>query len=123
MSTEILVKDFETTESLETYLNNYAEGIVDNVFPQNHGYTLKVTVGENSHRNQGRKPNFECSIHLRFDGFKKVYKVTKQGPDFYAVVNETGLALKKVLRRRHNLFSSHDRLRLPAVFSQSSQAS
>lgn len=120
MSTEVIVKDFESTDSLGNYLQSYTEGIIDESFPTNHGYALKVTVGENSHRNQDRKPNFQCSINLRFDGFKKVYKVTKQGPQFYDVVADAGHALKRILRRRHNLFSDHNRS-LPTL--EGSQAS
>lgn len=112
MSTEIRVKDFESTENLESYLQNHTESIIEATCPNSPRYSLTVTVGENAHRNQERKPNFECSINLKFDGSKKVYKIIKQGPNFYDVVNDAGITLKKVLRRRHNLNSSHNHNRL-----------
>ena len=107
MSTEVVIKDFESNKGLENYLQFYTEGVIEDSFPANHGYNLKVTVSESSHRNQIRKPKFQCSINLSFDGFKKVYTVTKEGSDFYDVVADAGLALKKMLRRRHRLFANH----------------
>ncbi len=107
MKTEIRVKDFENTEGLQNYLQTHAEELLQSTLPKNDRYNVTVSVGENAHRNQARRPNFECAIHLKFDGLKKVYKVIKQGPNFYDVVHDAVLSLKKILRRRHNLNTSY----------------
>lgn len=107
MKTEIRVKDFENTEGLQNYLQTHAEELIQSTIPNNNRYNVTVTVSENAHRNQGRRPSFECAIHLKFDGLKKVYKVVRQGPHFYDVVNDAIQSLKKILRRRHNLNSTY----------------
>lgn len=101
MSTELLIRDFNRTEGLENYLLTRIEDHISTFLKLDKDYRLKVKVCEDSHRQQNRKPHFICEVILKLKSSKQVLKVTKSGYDFYKCVSDTGVALKKILERRH----------------------
>ena len=100
MSTEVVIKDFERTEALESYLLVHTESMVMRYLHHERDVNLKVKVSEDSHRNGNRIPHFSCEIFLTIGSAKTPIKVIRSGYDFYGCVNEANHILKKILRAR-----------------------
>lgn len=107
MRTEVIFKDFKRTAATETFIEDKIEDLLTPFLSEHDRYNLKVYVGEDAHRNEQRKPHFECTATLKLDGNPKIFKVTKQEADFYEVVHETILAIQKMLRKQHDIEVSH----------------
>ena len=103
MATEIMTRDFKKTESVENYIESEVELALSDLLPPSDHYVLKVTAAETAHRNQNRKPFFECTVQVKLDSVDKVYRVRRQSSSFYESVQAAVAAMKRVLGRRHSL--------------------
>lgn len=115
MNTEVLVKGFAKTDSMEAYLRAHTENLIEPFLKSGSDkreVSMRVIVGEDSHRTQTRKPHFTCEVHLNLPGNGKFIKIKKQGTDFYECVGKVGQTLKQVLRRRSELRSNKSQRRV-----------
>lgn len=109
MITNIYYRDITRTENLEAYLLERTEGAIADFLKYDPDAHLTVKVESTRHRTQTRKPVFTCEVILKSTRSKKVFKVQKEGENFYSTVTETVSGLKKILRRRSDIKSRHGR--------------
>jgi len=110
MRVEFVTKGFEKTESMEQFLWEHCEGLVETFLKNEKDIHIRVSVDEDSHRNQARKPHFLCEFQIKTAGSKKYLKTHKTSDDFHTAVNESVRAMKHILQkksdRRHHMKSS-----------------
>lgn len=110
MRVEFVTKGFDKTESMEQYLQDHCAFILDHFLKNEKDVHLRVSIDEDSHRNQARKPHFLCEVQIKTAGSKKYLKTHKTANDFYNAVNGAVRAMKHILQkrsdRRHHMKSS-----------------
>ncbi|MFP5519151.1 MAG: HPF/RaiA family ribosome-associated protein [Bdellovibrionia bacterium] len=109
MITNIYYRDITRTENLEAYLLEHTEGAIADFLKYDPSARLVVKVESARHRSSTRKPAFTCEVLLKPSKSRKTFKVSKTSENFYVGVNETILALKKILRRRSDIKARHGR--------------
>ncbi len=100
MKTEFLTKGFTHTESMDEFLRESTLQVVNEYIKNENDVHLRVTVDEDRHRNQARKPHFVCEIQLKCASSKKVWKVHKASGDFREAVLDASHAMRKILQKR-----------------------
>ncbi len=107
MKTEFLAKGFTHTKSTNQFLKDVTAELVGAYLKNDRDIHLRVTVDEDRHRSQGRKPHFVCEIQLKCASSKRYWKVHKASDDFHSAVLEASHAMRTVLQkrssRRHDL--------------------
>jgi ribosome-associated translation inhibitor RaiA len=107
MRAEFFTKGFEKTESMDEFLQKETLDLVDSFMRNERDVHLRVTVDEDCHRSQNRKPHFTCEIVLKSAASKKVFKSHRASHDFRTAVYEAAHAMKRILMkksdRRHQL--------------------
>jgi ribosomal subunit interface protein len=110
MKLEFVTKGFDKTESMDQFLQEHCWALVDSFLKNERDVHVRVSVDEDSHRNQSRKPHFLCEMQIKTAGSKKYLKTHKTSSDFYNAVNGAVRAMKHVLQkrsdRRHHMKSS-----------------
>jgi ribosome-associated translation inhibitor RaiA len=106
MKTEFVMKGFQKTASMEHFLRHHTIDVIQSFLQEESDMHLRVSVDEDSHRNQARKPHFVCEVQLKMGRAKKYFKVRKGSNNFHEAVIEAGRAMKRTLGRysdkRHN---------------------
>lgn len=110
MRVEFVAKSFPKTESMEQFINDHCQGFVETYLKNERDVHIRVSVDEDRHRNQNRKPHFLCEFQIKTAGSKKWLKTHKTSNDFHTAVNEAVRAMKHILEkksdRRHHMKSS-----------------
>lgn len=110
MNVEIVTKGFGKTEAMDSFLREHCEGLLDTFLKNEGDVHVRLSVDEDSHRNQSRKPHFLCELKIKTAASKKFFKTHKTSDDFHTAVNEAVRAMKHVLQkksdRRHHMKSS-----------------
>jgi ribosome-associated translation inhibitor RaiA len=111
MRAEFFTKGFEKTESVDEFLQKEGWALVDHFMQNERDIHLRVTVDEDSHRVQNRKPHFICEITIKSAASKKYFKTHRASHDFRTAVYEAAHAMKRMLvkkldRRRGMKFSA-----------------
>ncbi|MEZ0392677.1 MAG: HPF/RaiA family ribosome-associated protein [Pseudobdellovibrionaceae bacterium] len=110
MRAEFITKGFDKTESMDDFLREHCLALVDSYLKNEKDVHLRVSIDEDSHRNQARKPHFVCEFQIKTAGSRKYLKTHKTSSDFYNAVNGAVKAMKHILQkrsdRRHDLKST-----------------
>ena len=106
MQTKIVIRDFETTENLQVYLQTKIEDCILPFLKQYPKSEVQVKVEEDRHRSINRKPHFKCSVLLKITSSKPLIQIERSGDHFYTCVEEVCQTLKDVLRRKHRRLAS-----------------
>lgn len=110
MKAEFFTKGFEKTESMDNFLQKEALDLVDVFMKNDRDVHLRVTVDEDAHRVQNRKPHFVCEIMIKSASSKKYLKTHRASYDFRTAVYEATHAMKRMLMkksdRRHQMKTS-----------------
>lgn len=109
MQTDIHYRDVTKTESLETFLTDKIETLVEKYLKDDPDAHLTVRVETERHRTQNRKPAFTCELILKPTHSRSVIKIKKTNEDFYACVGDAADALKNLLVHRSSKRSDHHR--------------
>lgn len=109
MQTDIYYRDVTKTESLETFLTDKIEGLVEKYVKNDPDAHLTVRVATERHRTQNRKPAFTCELILKPTHSRALIKVKKTNEDFYVCVADAADALKNLLAHRSSKLSDHHR--------------
>ena len=106
MQTKIVIRDFESTENLQQYLQSKIEESIAPYLKKFEDSFVYVKVHEDRHRNQNRKPHFQCYVRLQIPGAHTVLTVQKDGDHFYDCVQKVTDTLSEVMGRKHRQLSS-----------------
>lgn len=109
MQVQTLFRDLGKSEALEAYLQEKIGASIENFLKYDPNATVTVRVELDRHRSQNRKPSFICEVLLKSTKQRPTIKVSKNGEDFHAAVNEAAVALRKILRRRSDKKAQHRR--------------
>lgn len=129
MQTKIVIRDFEPTENLQNFLQDKIEETIFPFLQQFPKTEAQVTVHEDRHRTEIRRPHFECVVLLKIPNSKSVIRVERSGDHFYTCVNKVCETLTQVLRRKHRQLASMQARRkmkitdLPMIDDDETQAS
>ncbi len=119
MKAEFFTKGFEKTESMDDFLQKEALDLVDVFMKNDRDVHLRVTVDEDRHRVQNRKPHFVCEIMIKSAASKQYLKTHRASHDFRTAVYEATHAMKRMLMkksdRRHQMKTSPRSLNLSAA--------
>ncbi len=106
MQTKIVIRDFERTENLQTFLQTKIEDTIYPFLQQFPKSEVQVTVFEDRHRTENRRPHFECIVLLKIPNSKSIIRVESHGDHFYTCVHDVCETLTQVLRRKHRRLAS-----------------
>jgi ribosomal subunit interface protein len=110
MRVEFFTKGFEKTESMENLMQEHCFALADSFLKHERDVHIRVSVDEDSHRNQSRKPHFMCEVQIKTAGSKKYLKSHKTSSDFYTAFDAAIKAMKHILQkrseRRHDMKAS-----------------
>ncbi len=98
MKTELVLKGFEKTAATEQFLEENTWEALEPLLVKRRDVRFRVSVTEESHRNQVRKPHFACEIQIKTAG-KQWLKVHKSSAQFHESVIEASRAMKRILSR------------------------
>ena len=98
MKTELVLKGFEKTDATEQFLEENTWEALEPLLVNRRDVHFRVSVTEESHRNQTRKPYFACDIQIKTPG-QKWLKVHKTSAQFHESVIEASRAMKRILSR------------------------
>ena len=100
MRAEFFTKGFEKTESMDDFLRKETLDLVDSFMRNERDIHLRVTVDEDRHRVQSRKPHFVCEIMIKSAASKKYFKTHRAAEDFRTAVYEATHAMKRILMKK-----------------------
>ena len=106
MQTKIVIRDFEPTENLQNYLQDKIEDTIYPFLQQFPNAEAQVTVHEDRHRTENRRPHFECIVLLKIPNSKSIIRVERSGDHFYTCVHDVCETLTQVLGRKHRRLAS-----------------
>lgn len=106
MQTKVVIRDFETTENLQTYLQSKIEESIAPFMKNFDDSNLFVRVQEDRHRTGVRKPHFQCDVRLTIPGAHLTITVRKEGDQFYDCVQRVADTLHEVMSRKHRQLAS-----------------
>ena len=106
MQTKIVIRDFENTETLNSYLQSRIEDTLSPFLQQFPKSEIQVRVQEDRHRSITRKPHFECTVLIKLNHVTPVIQVHRTGDHFYSCVQDVCNTLKEVLGRKHRRLAS-----------------
>lgn len=106
MQTKIVIRDFETTEDLQNYLQTKIEESIAPFLKNFEDSSLFVRVQEDRHRTEDRKPHFQCDVRLTIPGAHMTVTVRKDGDHFYDCVQRVSDTLHEVMSRKHRQLAS-----------------
>ena len=106
MQTKIVIRDFERTENLESYLQTKIEESIAPFLKNYDNSTIFVKVQEDRHRTEARKPHFQCEVRLKIPGLRGQLRVHKDGDHFYDCVQKVTDTLREVMGRKHRQMAS-----------------
>lgn len=98
MKTELVLKGFEKTAATEQFLEEHTWDVLEPLLAKRRDVHFRVSVTEESRRNQVRKPHFACEIQIKTAG-KRWLKVHKTSDQFQESVIEASRAMKRILSR------------------------
>jgi ribosome-associated translation inhibitor RaiA len=106
VKTNVLFKDFEALDHLESYVQESAESHIGK-FETTQAFDTKVIIGMFGARSNHRE--FECELIVRSPHLGNPLVVRKHNPDFYSVVSEAMRSVEKILRRKSKMRTSERR--------------
>ncbi len=98
MKTELVLKGFEKTAATTQFLEEHTWEALEPLLVKRRDVHFRVSVTEESRRNQVRKPHFACDIQIKTAG-KRWLKVHKSSAQFHESVMEASRAMKRILTR------------------------
>lgn len=108
MRLEIVTKGFERSESVDSYLESSAQQLIETFLEPEKDLKFRVTVDEDRHRMQNRKPHYTCEIQVKTHDSKKVLLAHGSGDEFHKTVIEAFSSMKRILAKRAQRFRSQD---------------
>lgn len=104
MRLEIVTKGFERSESVDSYLEGSALQLIETFLEPERDLKFRVTVDEDRHRMQNRKPHYICELVVKPHDSRKILKTQSAGDEFHKTVTEAFSAMKRILAKRAHRF-------------------
>lgn len=103
MQIDIYYRNIERSESLESFILEKINSVLDEGVTEHEGTFLTVRVEKERERMDSRKPNFSCEIVLKPANRRSVTKIRKVDEEFHRAVHQAALSLRGVTSRKRDM--------------------
>ncbi len=108
MRLEIVTKGFPRSEATQQFLEESALHLIETFLDNEKDLKFRVSVDEDRHRMQNRKPHYTCEILIKSHDSKKIFKTHGAGEDFHQTCIEAFLSMKRVLAKKSSRMRGPD---------------